>query len=81
MPKYLTSFVHGRNVPDRELKRLQLTSLRGPIRRQHDFLTFMTKSNAWSSQLPCMESCFSDYSIFFCNYTFFGVNICRTNVH
>ena len=45
MPKYLTSFIHGRNVPDREHKRSQLTSLRGPIRRQHDFLTFMTKSN------------------------------------
>jgi len=32
MPKYFTSFVHGRNVPDREHKRSQFTSLRGPAR-------------------------------------------------
>jgi len=28
MPKYLTSFVHGRNVPDKEHKPSQVTSLR-----------------------------------------------------
>jgi len=40
MPKYLTTFVHGRNVPDREHKPSQLTSLRGPIRSLVGSTTF-----------------------------------------
>ena len=47
--RYFISLTHGNRTPGKEQIRTQVTSLRGPILMQEDFLGLITKSRHWSS--------------------------------